>query len=751
MYTGDGPSRMKPDCTRIWDNTRQDKMTVYLNDFQTLSQAGFKDGQNVLFEMRNHDLSWPEDIAQIHRERLLRKKSAAVAVGSAATQVVSPGLTGLHNLGNTCFFNSAVQCVSHTEPLRMYFEQRYHTVEVNRSNPLGMKGEVAMDFANLVKELWSGYSFSIAPMDFRETICKFSPQFQGHEQHDAQEFLSFLLDGLHEDLNRVTKKPYIELKDSNGRPDAEVAAEEWSAHIQRNNSVIVNLFHGQHRSEIKCSSCNDSSNRFDPFTFLTLSIPLEDRIFVVLFLYRRDGSPREAIAVTIHSDDTYTVIKEKVGEISGISVENLLVAEVYYSLVYRYPTSTDKYKPLQQGGSLYLYEVVHCDPASVRIRRATTLGNDSHQNSGSSTGAFRMAPRKRTFREKLCCITVREIDPAIEERRASRAVMNVKQLPVSTGLVVIHRSLVRDLFALNPFRPVVFGRPIFMTFRDSVTGDGLYGTVWEHVKRFVNSDYDDGDAYPFELKYVNTAGTGCGICSWNSFCLGCEIKPDQKMFRDRNVQIAIDWDPIALHLYYDKNAEVSYKRHPSVDKCKRIEQESISLTECLDMYTREEKMGEDERWKCPTCKVFRPAIKTLQFWRLPPVFVIHLKRFQFVNGKWQKSQKTIDFPISGFRPGKYCSTNNEDVYDLYAVSNHIGYLGSGHYVTNAKVQGKWISFNDSLCKELKEEHVVTPCAYVLFYAKRGTNWQDFMPSAEVPPIPMEMEDGKRSSGGCAIL
>lgn len=47
----------------------------------------------------------------------------------------------------------------------------------------------------------------------------FASQFLGYQQHDSQELLSFLLDGLHEDLNRVKNKEYIELRDGDGRPD----------------------------------------------------------------------------------------------------------------------------------------------------------------------------------------------------------------------------------------------------------------------------------------------------------------------------------------------------------------------------------------------------------------------------------------------------------------------------------------------------------------------------------------------------
>lgn len=55
---------------------------------------------------------------------------------------------------------------------------------------------------------------------FQTQVGRFAPQFSGYQQQDSQELLAFLLDGLHEDLNRVKKKPYLELKDANGRPDS---------------------------------------------------------------------------------------------------------------------------------------------------------------------------------------------------------------------------------------------------------------------------------------------------------------------------------------------------------------------------------------------------------------------------------------------------------------------------------------------------------------------------------------------------
>lgn len=70
-------------------------------------------------------------------------------------------------------------------------------------------------------------NYVVTPKAFKETLCKFAPQFEGNQQHDAQELLNFILDGLHEDLNRVKKKPYTTNPDYDGQPDEELSATFW--------------------------------------------------------------------------------------------------------------------------------------------------------------------------------------------------------------------------------------------------------------------------------------------------------------------------------------------------------------------------------------------------------------------------------------------------------------------------------------------------------------------------------------------
>ncbi|KAF1792904.1 Ubiquitin specific protease domain [Phytophthora cactorum] len=162
------------------------------------------------------------------------------------------GLVGLQNLGNTCFMNSCLQCVSNLPAIVKYFHPGLYTREVNDTSPT--KGALANAFGDLIKALCVA--------------------FTGYDQQDAQEFLRFLLDGLHEDLNRVKKKPaYYEIKDRPEAKDRDVSDEYWKFYLERNTSALSELFCGQLRSEIRCETCNHRSLCFDVFWDLSLPVP----------------------------------------------------------------------------------------------------------------------------------------------------------------------------------------------------------------------------------------------------------------------------------------------------------------------------------------------------------------------------------------------------------------------------------------------------------------------------------------------
>ena len=122
------------------------------------------------------------------------------------------GACGLTNLGNTCYMNSALQCISYLPLLRSYLlsGQFKKTGDLNRENPLGTGGKLLEESADLLRVMWSARLGEKSPTRFKAQLGRINSQFSGADQQDAQEFLNYILDVLHEDSNRVQNKPYVE-------------------------------------------------------------------------------------------------------------------------------------------------------------------------------------------------------------------------------------------------------------------------------------------------------------------------------------------------------------------------------------------------------------------------------------------------------------------------------------------------------------------------------------------------------------
>ena len=128
-------------------------------------------------------------------------------------------------------------------------------------------------------------------------------------------------------------------------------------------------------------------------------------------------------------------------------------------------------------------------------------------------------------------------------------------------------------------------------------------------------------------------------------------------------------------------------------------------------------------------------MKTMNIWRLPDVLIISLKRFDYGTSSTtrEKLDTFVDFPFNELDMSKYClSAELEDkddrslVYDLYAVDNHFGNMGFGHYTAFARdlsthaLDHEWYSFDDSSVTRIAPEKVKSTAAYILFYKRRNS-------------------------------
>jgi len=200
------------------------------------------------------------------------------------SQLDRAGLVGLRNIGNTCFMNSVLQCLSNSRPLLEYVLSDEYSSHLNTCTS-SMNGALMNAFASVLSELWtpdqddhddSGYSPSPAvnPTALKSQIQKFAPRFMGYNQQDSQEFLRYLLEGLHEDVNRISQKlKPLDTDIDDNLSDLDKSAEAWRRYLRRDDSNIVDLFVGQLKSTLQCTVCGHCSVTFDPFWDLSLPIP----------------------------------------------------------------------------------------------------------------------------------------------------------------------------------------------------------------------------------------------------------------------------------------------------------------------------------------------------------------------------------------------------------------------------------------------------------------------------------------------
>ncbi|CAE6482464.1 unnamed protein product [Rhizoctonia solani] len=150
-------------------------------------------------------------------------------------------------------------------------------------------------------------------------------------------------------------------------------------------------------------------------------------------------------------------------------------------------------------------------------------------------------------------------------------------------------------------------------------------------------------------------------------------------------------------------------------------------------------MDNADAWHCPRCKTARRAAKQLTFSRMPPVLIIHLKRFSFKGPFTDKLETLVEFPVkeldlTSYMPPPVTPDMDKDglekfspqdprsqvppyKYELYGVANHFGSLSSGHYTAFVKSRGKWMYCDDSRITPAESKEVVGKPAYILFYKR----------------------------------
>ncbi|XP_078531753.1 ubiquitin carboxyl-terminal hydrolase 15 isoform X6 [Lissotriton helveticus] len=730
--------------TRLWNKYMSNTFEPLNKPDSTIQDAGLYQGQVLVIEQKNEDGTWPRGPSASNVKNSSYSLPSYPAYKNydylePGRHNEQPGLCGLSNLGNTCFMNSAIQCLSNTPPLTEYFLNDKYQDELNFDNPLGMRGEIAKSYAEHIKQMWSGKYSYVTPKAFKTQVGRFAPQFSGYQQQDCQELLAFLLDGLHEDLNRIRKKPYIQLKDAEGRPDKIVAEESWENHIKRNDSVIVDIFHGLFKSTLVCPECAKISVTFDPFCYLTLPLPMKKERSLEVYLVRMDPLAKPM---------QYKVIVPKIGNIqdlctglsalSGIPADKMIVTDIYNHRFHRIFATDENLSNIMERDDIYVFETAINGTEDteqvvipIYLREKYRHTGYSHHGSTLFGQPFLMTVPRNITEDKLYNLLLlrmcRYVKTAVECEDSEGTSRCCKDLSINgNGPNGIHEEgSPSEMETDEPDDESSQDQELpseneNSQSEDSVGGDNdsENGLCSEesckgplpvgHKKRF------------FTFQFNNLGNTDVNYIKDDTR----HIRFDDKQLRlDERSYLALDWDPDLKNKFFDENTAEDFEKHESMEY-KPQKKVSVKLKDCIELFTTKEKLGAEDPWYCPNCKEHQQATKKLDLWSLPPVLVVHLKRFSYSRYMRDKLDTLVDFPILDLDMGEFLINPNAGPsrYNLIAVSNHYGGMGGGHYTAFAKNKddGKWYYFDDSSVSTASQDQIVSKAAYVLFYQRQDT-------------------------------
>lgn len=657
---------------------------------------------------------------------------------SASLPFGSNGRVGLSNLGNTCFMASALQSLSHATPLTRFFLSGNFEEDVNPDNPLGTNGKLAHAYGKVMKELWMKPDVSsFSPSALKRAVAAFAPRFAGYQQHDAQEFLAYLLDGLHEDLNRVKKAPYVEMPDVTDGHDLAIAgAEAWDAHKKRNDSLVLDSFYGQFQSTCVCPRCNRVSVSFDAFNHISLEIP-QGKVTINVLLHRYEGG-LTAYAVKASARSTLNDVKLIFAEMVNIQASDLFLfdaAENETTLNSFIDTkrAVSTLKGISEGRAYLLAyqahdsnrnDVMHMiiantyvviNPECKREEQKESIGEDTGEEYASFDKKTVPIPIMTSLEAANC---------------TARDVWNHIWKLVRHTVVPVHEPEERDANSVLEFDHNTCKPSDFLTV--NLLKYSGHGRMPNCVFPLAGAENEKSSAIPPDSDILLTEVLGEDFATQYLFL---ELEWKNPPSRDgERTPFRVDTDK--LHEYDEDESILEAMKEDQ----RRNGLRGVTLYECFRSFSNPERLDSQNTWYCSNCKDHVRALKTMKLWRLPNILIVHLKRFEFRSFfRRDKLDTLVDFPLEGLKMDQYCAhvTGNEvqfvddyvpAEYDLFAVVNHYGRMGFGHYTAFARswdetgVSRQWNLFDDSRVTPVGEpREMVNPAAYILFYRRRQFN------------------------------
>ncbi|XP_067315173.1 ubiquitin carboxyl-terminal hydrolase 43 [Pseudorasbora parva] len=677
----------------------------------------------------------------------VRKSSSLPCRYSAKERLFSlygdktPGVLGLKNHGNTCFMNAVVQCLSNTDLLAEYLGLEKYKPDlchremngfIRRENGQHERGEFTERLASLVRALWTFQYTPQLSAEFKMTVSKYGAQFRGNSQHDALEFLLWLLDRLHEDVNSSPTIP-----DGNNRSKSTGKGQEGGdeqpvsdtltppqTQPGVHNSFVQEHFQAQYKSSLTCPHCLKQSNTFDPFLCISLPIPLrQTRPVCVTLVFSGKGQRYLRVGLAVPLFGSLACLRGMVADEGKISPDQVILTEIYTSGFQRSFFDDDDLTSIAESDIIYAFQA---PPLYIRGGSARISG--FHHSLPSSPYTL-SGPEGH--------------------RLAASGALSSEFLNQADGMVKLLLLVCNAAGAGQ--QAVRFGPPFLMREDRSVSWDQLQQSILSKLYYLmINGSQAHNFRVLFKIRVVG------GSASY-SYLNPQDGRPLYHPAVDRalklcgsggppHVKLIVEWEHRIKDCLFGNIQEEVVKDSESVraQQQHHVQQHSCTLDECFELYTKEEQLAPDDAWKCPHCKQLQQGMVQMSLWTLPDILILHLKRFRQVGERRNKLSTLVHFPLMGLAMGRHVVKRSNCVrpphgwkqqahqrpeasrhtldflYDLYAVCNHHGGMHGGHYTAYCRnsVDGLWYAYDDSTVEPVPEGDVCTRGAYILFYQRR---------------------------------
>uniref|UniRef100_A0A3Q2YA84 ubiquitinyl hydrolase 1 n=1 Tax=Hippocampus comes TaxID=109280 RepID=A0A3Q2YA84_HIPCM len=625
-----------------------------------------------------------EDAAGVSKEGAVKKSSTLSSHGSVKERLSwcygdkTPGALGLKNHGNTCFMNAVVQCLSNTDLLAEYLGlEKYKTDALaRRVNGEAARGEVTEQLASLVRALWTLEYTPQLSVDFKvRRVSKYGSQFRGNSQHDALEFLLWLLDRVHEDA----KNP------NNNNSSSSSSSKNTKATVKQ-------------------------SNTFDPFLCISLPIPLrQTRPMCVTLVFSTKTQRYLRVGLAVPLFGSLSSLRAMVAEEGGISADQVILAELYSTGFQRSFSDDDDLTAIADSDVIYAFQAPPLHGCGGSLPSSGTLSTEYLNQGGSSkvlllicntSGCAQQAVR---FGPPFLMLEDRSIS---WEQLQQRILTKLYYLMLNRSQAQVNNT--RALFKIR-----VVGGSASYSYLSPQDSRPLHHPAVERALKFC------GPGGPPHVKVVIEWDYKLKDCVFGS--IQEEVVQDAESVRNQQQQHLQQHSCTLDQCFqlYTKEEQLAPDDAWKCPHCKQLQQGMVkmslwTLPDILILHLKRFRQVGERRNKLSSLVHF-----PLTALDMAPHVVKRSQSMRNLNSgpwpaAWSKSAGQHHPPADMTLPHEY-------LYDLYAVCNHHGGMHGGHYTAYCRnsVDGVWYSYDDSSVDLVPEEEICTRGAYILFYQRRN--------------------------------